>query len=158
MNAQDVLKYGHGTVMRTLNGVPMEYWETGGVCGVWSVKNIVSHLASFEMALADLLRGRLDGGPTPTLDAFINDNAGFNDTQVAARAGQTASEALAEYNAAYAEVASLAQRLPTEVWNQLGVLPWYGAEYDLDDFIVYTFYGHKREHMAQVNVFRDTLN
>ena len=26
-----------------------------------------------------------------------------------------------------------------------------------DDFIVYSFYGHKREHMAQVNVFKDTL-
>ena len=38
-----------------------------------------------------------------------------------------------------------------------GTLPWYGPEYDLEDFIAYTFYGHKREHMAQVNVFLDTL-
>ena len=35
--------------------------------------------------------------------------------------------------------------------------PWYGKEYALDDFIVYTFYGHKREHSAQIAAFRDLL-
>jgi hypothetical protein len=38
-----------------------------------------------------------------------------------------------------------------------GTLPWYGPEYALDDFIVYSYYGHKREHSAQINVFRDQL-
>jgi proline iminopeptidase len=28
-------------------------------------------------------------------------------------------------------------------------------EYALDDFIVYNYYGHKREHSAQIAVFRD---
>jgi hypothetical protein len=41
--------------------------------------------------------------------------------------------------------------------RQNGALPWYGAEYDLEDFIAYSFYGHKREHTAQINVFRDAL-
>jgi hypothetical protein len=27
----------------------------------------------------------------------------------------------------------------------------------LDDFIVYTYYGHKREHAAQIAAFRDRL-
>ena len=48
-------------------------------------------------------------------------------------------------------------RIPPDTWRQNGTLPWYGAEYSLDDFIVYTFYGHKREHTAQINVFKDTL-
>jgi hypothetical protein len=30
-------------------------------------------------------------------------------------------------------------------------------EYSLDDYIVYSSYGHKREHGAQINVFKDTL-
>ena len=41
--------------------------------------------------------------------------------------------------------------------REAGTLLWYGAEYDLEDYIAYTFYGHKREHMAQVNVFLDTV-
>jgi len=30
-------------------------------------------------------------------------------------------------------------------------------DYALDDFIVYTNYGHKREHSAQIAAFRDGL-
>ena len=51
-------------------------------------------------------------------------------------------------------------RLPAKRHTQFrenGTLPWYGAEYSLDDFIVYTYYGHKREHAAQIAAFRDHL-
>jgi hypothetical protein len=51
----------------------------------------------------------------------------------------------------------LAGRLPAESYHQTGLIPWYGAEYDLDDFLVYTYYGHKREHGAQIAVFRDQI-
>ena len=36
-----------------------------------------------------------------------------------------------------------------------GSIPWYGEEYALDDLIVYQYYGHKREHSAQIEAFRD---
>jgi hypothetical protein len=52
---------------------------------------------------------------------------------------------------------TLAARISADVYRQNGTLPWYGSEYDLDDFIVYTFYGHKREHSAQIAAFRDWL-
>ena len=29
--------------------------------------------------------------------------------------------------------------------------PWYGPEYSLDDLVVYTMYGHKREHDPQLS-------
>ena len=35
--------------------------------------------------------------------------------------------------------------------------PWYGGEYSLEDQLVYRYYGHQREHCAQVEVFRDRL-
>jgi hypothetical protein len=35
MNAADILKYGHLTVMRSIEGLPETDWETPGVCGVW---------------------------------------------------------------------------------------------------------------------------
>lgn len=95
MNALDVLRYGHQTVLQTIDGMPDDEWETPNVCGVWSSKDIVSHLASFELAHVEVLNGLL----------------GKND----------------------------------------------GPEYDLEDFIVYTSYGHKREHCAQIKLFRKRL-
>lgn len=157
MNAGDILKYGHGTALAAVDGLPDEAWETPGVCGVWSVKEIMAHLASYELVLGDALSGFTDGVPTPHLDAF-KEGSNFNDAQVAMRKGKTPQEIVAEYEAAHARVRAHAERIPAETFRQPGTLPWYGADYALDDFIVYAFYGHKREHAAQIAAFRDRLN
>ncbi|GAB4454424.1 MAG: hypothetical protein Kow00120_24260 [Anaerolineae bacterium] len=158
MNAVDVLKYGHQTVLQTLDGVPVSAWETGGVCGVWSVKEIIAHLASYEHLLIDVLNGLLDGGPTPCLDAYLEVGAAaFNDLEVEKRKGKTVDETLEEYNAAQAQTMALIAQAPVEARRQPGTLPWYGSEYALEDFIVYQYYGHKREHCAQIDVYRDRL-
>jgi hypothetical protein len=167
MNASDILKYGHGTVLYAIDGLAEADWETGGVCGVWSVKNIIAHLASYEHVLHEVLASfqsdpaRPDVSPgtsaTPMLNAFVEPGGRFNDAQVALRSGYSASDVLAEYTGVYEQVAALAAQLPAETFRQAGRLPWYGMEYALDDFIVYAFYGHKREHCAQIAVFRDQL-
>ena len=156
MNAPDVLKYGQMTLLGSLGGIPEADWETPGVCGVWSVKQIVAHLASYEAAFADaLLEVCGGGGATPTLDHFRSDPAGFNDAEVAARSALSPAETLAEMNAEHARAADLAARLPAETFRRTGTIPWYGAEYALDDLLVYINYGHKREHVAQIDRFRD---
>ena len=55
MNVLDILKYGNLTLLKSVEGLPEEKWEVGGVCGVWSVKDIMAHLASFELMLAEAL-------------------------------------------------------------------------------------------------------
>jgi hypothetical protein len=156
VNASDILKYGHLTVLKTLNSAPQSKWETEGVCGWWSVKHIMAHLASYEYVLIELLQSFLGGGPTPNLDEY-RAGLGFNDRQVDLRKNKTPAETLAEYKDAQAKTMALIAQIPIETLREAGTLPWYGMEYALDDFIVYQYYGHKREHMAQVNVFKDTL-
>ena len=157
MNATDILKYGHLTVLKTIDGLPEAEWDTGGVCGWWSVRHIIAHLASYEAVLVDVLNGFVGGGPTPTLDEYTRAYAEFNDDQVAARKDKTPAEVLAEYNALQAGTMALIEQIPEETRRRPGTLPWYGMEYALDDFIVYQYYGHKREHCAQIAVFRDKL-
>ena len=158
MNAKDVLKYGHLTVLRTIEGLPEADWETPGVCSVWSVKEIMAHLASFEYVLVDALNSFLADGPTPYLDKYINQGLAFNDSEVALRQGKSPSETLAEYNDTQARTMELIAQISEATWRQPGTLPWYGPEYALDDFIAYAYYGHKREHCAQIAVYRDGLN
>src|SRR5690349_22100637 len=111
MNAQDVLKYGHLTLLHTIEGLPAPEWATGGVCGVWSVKDIIAHLASYELVLKEVLSslqsasgmpGASPGaGATPMLNAFVDPGGQFNDTQVALRSGYSFADVLAEYTSAY---------------------------------------------------------
>ncbi len=155
MNASDILKYGHLTVLRTIDGLPKADWETSGVCGYWSVKDIIAHLASFEHVLVDVLNSFLEGGPTPYLDKHNDRAYNFNDSEVALRHGKSADEVLSEYSATQAKTMALVAQIPEETLRRPGTLPWYGLEYALDDYIVYAYYGHKREHSAQIGVFRD---
>lgn len=157
MNTTDILKYGHLTVLRAIENLPEAAWEMPGVCGVWSVREILAHLASYEHLLVDVFGSLLDGGPTPYLDRYTREFTYFNDSEVAQRQEKSRAETLAEYNETQAKTMELVTQISAATLRQNGTLPWYGLEYSLDDFIVYTYYGHKREHCAQINTFRDRL-
>ncbi|MBK9053831.1 MAG: DinB family protein [Chloroflexi bacterium] len=158
MNAYDILLYGHKTVQDSLGGLDEGQMFTSGVCGVWSVKDIMAHLASYEKLLVDILNSLIDDGPTPTLQRMLEYGPyGFNDVEVGEREGVSLADVLAEYHDTQAQTLLLIQQIPLATQRQKGVLAWYGADYDLEDFLVYTYYGHKREHTAQMAVFRDNL-
>jgi hypothetical protein len=157
MHALDVLKYGNLTVLRTIRGLPEPDWHTAGVCGYWSVREIIAHLASFEHMLVEVLAVAGGGEYGPYLSAFLSNGQTFNDQQVAARSGLTVLETLAEYETTQARTMASAATLPLENFRATGFLPAYGLEYDLEDFITYAFYGHKREHSSQIAVFRDNI-
>jgi hypothetical protein len=158
MNAQDILKYGDSTFLASLAGIPQERWQDNGVCGVWSTQDIIAHLASYEVLLVEIL-SQIAGQnlPTPTLDLLLKDWEGFNDKQVEHRREMDGDTVLAEYKDAHEGVRRIATTLEPERFTNTGTLPWYGEQYSLDDYIVYQFYGHKREHAAQLDVFADRL-
>lgn len=157
MNTSDILKYGHDTVLQAVDGLPEAEWVTPGVCGVWSVKDVIAHLASVELLIRDAVSTLGEGGPTPYLDAFKRKDPALNDAEVACRRSWSVARTLGEYTETAERVMALAARLPAETIRRTGSLPWYGDEYALEDFLVYTSYGHKCEHSAQVAVFRDRL-
>lgn len=158
MNASDILKYGHDFVTRNLAGLPQAHWDTPNVCGWWSTKHILAHLASFEHVLVDVLQSFAGGGSATYLEQFTSlGGEGFNDFQVDIRKNMAPAEAYAEYEQAWRTTMDLVAQIPAETLRRAGTLPWYGAEYALDDYIVYQYYGHKREHIAQVNIFKDRL-
>jgi DinB superfamily len=158
MNAVDILKYGHLTVLETLDGFPESSWGTPGACGVWSVKDIIAHLASYEQVLVDVLTSFGGNSPTPMLNRLIELGSQFNDTEVNRRKEKTMKEVLGEYNGTHAQVMSMLAQLPPETSRQIGTLPWYGVMYALDDVLVYAHYGHKRERSAQIAAFHDQLS
>ncbi len=156
MNATDVLRFGQLTLLGTLEGLNDDSRDQPGECGDWSVKDIFAHLASYELVLVDVLGFEAsERADTPHLDHFGSAGPAFNDAEVAARAGVGLEDVLAELGEAHEETLRLAAMIPPERLREPGTLPWYGADYDIDDFIVYQYYGHKREHAAQVEAFRD---
>jgi hypothetical protein len=157
MNLEDVLKYGHLTVVNSIDGLTEEQALVGGVCGWWSTRHIMAHLASHELVLGDVLDQLLGATDTPHLANYLAQGLAFNDIEVDKRDGMTFAALVQEYTQASERVRDLAARVPLALRRQAGTLPWYGDEYDLEDLVAYSNYGHKREHCAQIAVYRDTL-
>lgn len=157
MNASDILKYGHLTVLKTIEPLPDSEWETPNVCGIWSSKQIMAHLASFEHMLEDVLNTFFGEDFGPTLSSYAELGLAFNDVEVASRDKHSPTQVLEEYAEWQSRNMTTLSKIPPDMLSKVGTMPWYGNEYSLDDFLVYTFYGHKREHMAQINVFKDLL-
>jgi hypothetical protein len=154
VNAPDVLRYGHLTLLDTFGNVPDDMLDEAGACGVWSIRDIMGHLASYELVLVDVLGSLGADAATPVLDRFLQ-GPEFNDLEVEARRERSLADVLAELNDAHARTLELIATVPAERLRQAGTLPWYGDAYALDDLIVYQYYGHKREHAAQIEAFRD---
>jgi hypothetical protein len=156
MHAADVLRYGDGTFRNAIDALDVRHWSKPGATGHWSPKDIVAHLASYEQALQAILSA-LNGGPADLSIVELFRDPTFNDREVDRRADRGPDEVLAEYTGLAEANVDAVSRLEPELLKRPGLLEWYGDEYDLEDFLIYTFYGHKREHAAQINAFRDLV-
>jgi hypothetical protein len=155
MHPTDVLRYGHLTVLGTIERFPESQVYSTGACGYWSVKDLVAHLGSFELVLVEVLNSILGTGETSLLEEMGRQGVDFNDLQVNRRKEMTMGQVFEEYESAHQAVMAVAARIPTGDWRSAGILSWYGEEYDLEDYIVYSNYAHKREHCGQIQVFSD---
>ena len=118
MNARDILKYGQQTVLQTLESFPEASWETPGACGVWSVKDIIAHLASYERVLVDILSTFTRSAPTPALNTFLELGGQFNDSEVDRRKKKTIQDVLAEFDDTHTQVMSMLGTIPAETLRQ----------------------------------------
>ena len=130
-----------------------------GACGEFSARDLMVHMGTQENILVDILGGFVTPGtPTPYFDRMMELGGDpYTMAQIAEARAQNTPVAVvrAAYDAAHARLLELAAQIPVETFRQPGTIPWYGAEYALDDLIVYFNYGHKREHSGQLGLFRD---
>jgi hypothetical protein len=153
MNSSTILHDAYKTLIGAACAIPLAQWQRDGVCGYWSVKDIVAHMASYEQVTVEVLTGFLRSAASPLVDLLAADGEHFNLGQVDARRHLSAQAILDEYAAAHATAQLLLDQIPPEMRQQNGTMPWYGNDYDLDDYLAY-MYGHAREHAAQIDLFR----
>jgi DinB superfamily len=154
MNTVELLDNCHLKIIQVLGDLPELQWDIPEVCGDWSVKEIVAHLTSYELALAEALNTLSGQEPPPYLTRLLKDGAKFNDEEVEKRRYRTAQHVLDEYNDIQVQTLSLLQQIPAEKLQQKGTMPWYGAERSLNDLII-SHCNHASEHCAQIEKFRN---
>jgi len=147
VNPIDVMMYGQRTIDDLIGRFRPDHW-TAIALGVWTTKDLVGHLGAFEVRFAEVMA--MFSGETPGTSLMTARTSTFNDEQAAIRKDWSVDEVVSELRDAHVIVMDLARRIPTDVWREVGTIPAYGPEYSLEDMLVYTMYGHKREHGPQL--------
>lgn len=147
MNPADLLRYGQATIDELINRCGPDDWSAIAL-GSWTTKDLVGHLGAFEVRFAEILSPF--AGEEPTTNLRTESPATFNDDQATIRRDWPVEAIVAELRDAHGLTMSLVGRIQPETWREVGTIPWYGSEYSLDDLLVYSMYGHKREHGPQL--------
>lgn len=147
---------GNKSFLKSIEGINPEIIDRPGACGEWSIKDILSHIVSYEELFVEVFQGQLDGGKTVlTLVKIGNDHQKFNDLGIARGKKKSFEALVSEYNKLNEKVMELAGKISPETYSKVGTIPWYGGEYALDDLIIILNYGHKKEHGAQIGLFKE---
>ncbi|MDQ3128975.1 MAG: maleylpyruvate isomerase N-terminal domain-containing protein [Chloroflexota bacterium] len=147
MNPADLLRYGQAQIDDLIDRCTLADWAAIAL-GTWTTKDLVGHLGAYEVRFAEVLS--LFAGVEPATNLRTESPTTFNDDQAAIRRDWSVESIVAEIRDAHALSTSLVGRIPAETWREVGTIPWYGPEYSLDDLLVYSLYGHKREHGPQL--------
>ncbi len=156
MDLNGLLEYAHGVVIKSSSGLAESNRGEELTCGTWSARDVIGHLCSFKHLVKEVVSTFSGNKDTPYFQQWLtNGPNNFGDDQVAARRAISYESNLAEYNLAHQGMMALLTQIPEAEIHRPGTLPWYGAQYALEDFILYTDFGHQIEHASQLALLRD---
>ena len=135
---------------RATQGLSEEEMTQVQVEGVWTIKDVLGHIASWEEICLEPLRRYADGDPFK-VDA-IKDYLILNE-ELAARKQDTPLDAiLDELDAIRQELVATASKLPAEQWEQRVLFPW-GDEGTVTEMLD-ELYQHELEHVHAIQQWR----
>ena len=156
MELNGLLEYAHGMVIRSSSGLVENGRTEELACGIWTVRDVIGHLTTFKHLTENVISTFIGNTNTPYLDLMLKLGPDkFGEAQVATRRGFTYEVNLEEYEASHRRIIALLSQIPETEIRRPGTLPWYGNQYGLDDFILYTDFGHQIEHASQLALLRD---
>ena len=135
---------------RATQGLSEEEMTQVQVEGVWTIKDVLGHIASWEEICLEPLRRYADGAPfkVEAIKDYLSVNEGL-----AARKQDTPLDAiLDELDAIRQELVATASKLSAEQWEQRVLFPWgdEGAVAEMLDEL----YQHELEHVHAIQQWR----
>ena len=125
MNAKDIMQRGHRSVMKAVDGFPAADWDVTGVCGVWSSKDVMSHLAEgtehviLEAQPVRVRRAGIYAAPRRVQggEPHLQRRYGHPPPGPDSRGGRR------RYRATYETAAALLDRIAPEKLREVGTIP-----------------------------------
>ncbi len=149
----DALEDQREKFLDAIDGLPDEAMLEAGVCGEWSVKDVLYHLSRWEAELVKLL-WEASQGATPTTVHFGNASVDeLNAAWQAESASRPLERVMSDFIAVRKQTSRRAQAFSYEDLNDPQRYPWQDNR-PLWDWIATDSFGHEAEHLAQIQEWR----
>jgi len=135
---------------QAIQGLSEEEMTRVQVEGVWTIKDVLGHIASWEETCMEPLRCYADGGPFEV--EAIEDYMTWNDEQAARKQDVPLDVILDELAAIRQALVAAASRLSAEQWEQQVPFSW-GGEGTIAE-VLDVFYRHELEHVRTIQQWR----
>jgi len=135
---------------RAIQGLSGEEMTQVQVEGVWTIKDVLGHIASWEEISLEPLRRYVDGGPFEV--EVIEDYLILNEELAARKQDVPLDVILDELDAIRQELVATVSELSAEQWEQRVLFPWgdEGAVAEMLDEL----YQHELEHVHAIQQWR----
>jgi hypothetical protein len=151
---RDLIRATNARLDLLLSGLNVDQMNQPGAVGVWSVKDVIAHIAFWERYAIAIVRAVL-GGETPVLDA--EDLTETRNASVVAQYYQRPLGAvIAEWYAAREELLDLLEDISDEDLNDAQRFPWSDGR-TLLDRVAGNSYEHEHEHIDQIREWMRSL-
>jgi uncharacterized damage-inducible protein DinB len=131
---------------QALEGLSKEEMTQIQVEGVWTIKDVLGHIASWEGTCLEPLQRYADGGPFEV--QAIEDYLAWNDEQAARKRDIPLDAILDELAAIRQGLVAAVSRLSAEQWEQRVPFSW-GGEGTIAE-VLDVFYRHELEHVHSI--------
>lgn len=139
--------------LHTLQGLSEAQITREPVEGIWTIKDLLAHLASWENCCLVPLRVYAAGGDF--IPEAIPDHNAWNHAQSQRWQAQSLAAILADYHAIRDEFVTLAAALPEDRWEVKLPAPW-GGEATLEELCAGLVWHEKIEHLKSINYWKET--
>ena len=133
-------------LVRAILGLSEEEMTQIQVEGVWTIKDVLGHIASWEEICLEPLRRYADGAPFKV--ETILDYLSVNEGLVARKRETPLDSILDELDAIREELAATVGKLSVEQWEQKVIFPW-GDEGPVAEMLD-ELYEHEWEHVQAI--------
>jgi len=135
---------------QAIEGLNEEEMTQVQVEGVWTIKDVLGHIASWEETCLEPLQRYADGGPFEV--EVIEDYLKWNDEQAVHKRDMPLDVILEELATIRQRMVDAASRLSASQWEQRVPFSW-GGEGTIAE-VLDVFYQHELEHVRSIQRWR----
>lgn len=154
MRKQDILQAiqeGREELLATIAGLTSEHMRIPGVAGIWSVKDVLAHIAAWESELVTALRQAQDRRVPHIIQ--IEDIHGWNEEQYHINARRPLEDILSDLEGVHRMLLRAVEEMDERSLTDNRRFRWMEGE-PLWYLIAENSYLHEREHAQDIRLWR----